>query len=48
MVLAHSLGKDDPWSSLVEGGEGSYLPKWEAVVFMKIQSNRDRAITKFV
>ena len=39
------------WSSLVEGGEGSYLSKWKAFEFMKIQNNRasaSRAITKVV
>ena len=39
------------WSSLVEGGEGSYLPKWKAFVFMYLQNNRksiQREITKFV
>ena len=33
------------------GDEGSYLPKWSAVVYMKLQNNRDsveRAINKFV
>ena len=33
------------------GDEGSYLPKWQAVVFMNLKNNRDlvwKAITNFV
>ena len=38
-----------PWTSYVEGDEGSYWPKTEAVAFMKCQNNRDiswRTISK--
>ena len=31
------------WISLVEGHEGKYLPKWQAVVFLKLRNTRDSA-----
>ena len=33
--------RESQWSSLVKGDEGSYRPKWQAIVFMKCQYNRD-------
>ena len=38
-----SMIYDCSCSSLVEGDEGMYLPKWYAVVLMKLQNSMDSA-----